>query len=148
MFGVKYLGNYMLDFHLMWFLKLRRFCIQGLPTLNVGVLPSCRGPQIKKNSVKFFCKFAIFFAIFWNFFNINVCLKVHSFSYNNSILHNFFINDPHWKKNMIRRSQKKILITEKMRIFYLNTTTKKSSRFITLDQGLLTVEKFFNGNYR
>ena len=65
--------------------------IQGLPSLNVGISPSCRGPQIKKNSVKFFCKFAnFFFAIFWNFFNVNVCLKVHSFSYNNSILHNFF----------------------------------------------------------
>ena len=50
--------------------------IQGLPSLNVGILPSCRGPQIKKNSVNFFCKFAIFFAIFWNFLNIYVCLKV------------------------------------------------------------------------
>ena len=73
--------------------------IQGLPSLNVGILHSCRGPQIKKNSVNFFCKFAIFFAIFWNFFNFNLCLKVHSFSYNNSILHNFFINDPHLKKH-------------------------------------------------
>ena len=32
------------------------FYIQGLPSLNVGILPSCRGPQIKKNSVKIFCK--------------------------------------------------------------------------------------------
>ena len=32
--------------------------IQGLPSLNVGILPSCRGPQMKKNSVNFFCKFA------------------------------------------------------------------------------------------
>ena len=71
------------------------YTIQGLPSLNVGISPSCRGPQIKKNSVKIFCKSANFFAIFWNFFNINVCLKVHSFLYNNSILHNFFINDPH-----------------------------------------------------
>ena len=54
--------------------------IQGLPSLNVGILPSCRGPQIKKNSVNFFVNsqifFANFFAIFWNFFNFNVCLKV------------------------------------------------------------------------
>ena len=56
--------------------------IQDLPSLNVQILPS----------VKFFCKFAIFLALFWNFFNIKVCLKdfkVHSVSYNNSILHNF-----------------------------------------------------------
>ena len=68
--------------------------IQGLPSLNVGILPSCREPQIKKNSVKFFANsqffFANFVAIFRNFLNINVCFKVHSFSYNNSILHNFF----------------------------------------------------------
>ena len=75
------------------------FYIQGLPSLNVGTLPSCTGPQIKKNNVKLFANsqifFEKFFAKFWNFFNINVCFKVHSFSYNNSILHNFFINDPH-----------------------------------------------------
>ena len=64
--------------------------------LNVGTLPSCRKPQIKYN---FFLQIRNFFAIFWNFLNINVCLKVHSFSYNNSILHNFFINDPHGKKH-------------------------------------------------
>ena len=28
--------------------------IQGLPSLNVATLHSCRGPQIKKNIVKFF----------------------------------------------------------------------------------------------
>ena len=38
------------------------FNIQGLPSLNVGILPSCRGSQIKKNNVKIFWKFAIFFA--------------------------------------------------------------------------------------
>ena len=39
--------------------------IQGLPSLNVGILPICRGPQIKKNSVKFFCKFTNFFCKFF-----------------------------------------------------------------------------------
>ena len=65
--------------------------IQGLPSLNVGILPSCREPQIKKNSVNFFCKF----AKFWNFLIFNVCFKVHSFLYNNSIYTIFFNNDPH-----------------------------------------------------
>ena len=42
----------------------------------------------------------------------------------------FFINDPHSKKHDPKVIEK-ILITKKMRIFYLNTTKKKSSRFIT-----------------
>ena len=53
---------------------------------------------MKKNSVNIFCKFANFLAILWTFLNINVCLKVHSFSYNNSILHNFFYQWPVLKK--------------------------------------------------
>ena len=39
--------------------------IQGLPSLNVAILPSCRGPQIKENSVIFFCKLANFFCKFF-----------------------------------------------------------------------------------
>ena len=35
--------------------------IQGLLSLNVGILPSCRGPQLKKNSVKIFLEY---FGIF------------------------------------------------------------------------------------
>ena len=130
--------------------KTSKILYTGSPNFKCRCFTQLYRTSNKEKQCKFFLQirnfFAIFFAMFWNFFNINVCFKVHSFSYNNSILHNFFINDPHWKKNMIRRSQKKILITEKMRIFYLNTTTKKSSRFITLDQGLLTVEKFFRSS--
>ena len=68
--------------------------IQGPPDLNAQNLSNCIGHQIKKNSVKIVGKFAIFTCKFFfnilEFFNINVCLKVNSFSYNNSILHNFF----------------------------------------------------------
>ena len=47
---------------------MRDIYIQGLPSLNVGILPSCRGPQIKKNSVNFFCKFSNFFCNILEFF--------------------------------------------------------------------------------
>ena len=54
---------------------------------------------IKKTSVIFFCEFAFFFQNFLQYFayflNSNVFPKIHSFSYNSSILHISFINDPH-----------------------------------------------------
>ena len=38
--------------------------IQGLPSLNVATLHSCRGPQIKKNNVNFFSNSQFFLQNF------------------------------------------------------------------------------------
>ena len=63
--------------------------IQGLPSLNVGILPSCRGPQIKKNSVNFF-----------GIFLILICVSKYIVSHTITQFYTiFFINDPHLKKH-------------------------------------------------
>ena len=49
--------NQIVPVNRLWdvFILVAVLVIQGLPSLNVGILHSCRGPQIKINSVKIFC---------------------------------------------------------------------------------------------
>ena len=62
-----------------------------------------------------------------------MCFKVHSFLYNNSILHNFFLSrlydEPHSKKHDPKVIQKNF-DNIKTRKFYLNPTKEKSLRYI------------------
>ena len=50
--------------HVITFSNKIVYNIQEIPDLNVLTLSSCRGLQIKKSSVKFVCKFAIFLHIY------------------------------------------------------------------------------------
>ena len=60
-----------------------------------------------------------------------MCVSKYMVSHTIIRFYTIFLSMTLIEKNMIRRSQKKNLITKKMRILYLNTTKKKSSRFIT-----------------
>ena len=76
-----------------------------------------------------------------NFLNINVYLKIHCFSYNNSILHNFFINYPHSKKydpKVIKKICKQKIIVAK---FHWNRT---NNGWVTTSEKIIKNSVFSN----
>ena len=65
--------------------------IQGLTSLNVGILPSCRGPHIKKNSVNFFAN-SHFFLQYFEIFLILMCVLKYIVSHTITRLYTIFLS--------------------------------------------------------